>query len=80
MRYLPLLPLAPIVAVLLLSACSSTGGFVSPMQATKAERCAAYEAVLLAAEAGEVAPDLAARAKAFVSVYCQAEPMPRPAE
>lgn len=68
-------------AALLLAACGSEGGFVNPMEATKAERCAAYEAVLLAAEAGEVAPDLAARAKAFVSVYCPAgAPMPRPAE
>lgn len=75
MRYLLILP-----AALLLAACGADGGFVNPMQATKAERCAAYEAVLLAAEAGEVAPDLAARAKAFVSVYCPAGPLPRPAE
>lgn len=70
--------LLPVLA--LLAACSSTGGFVNPMQATLAERCAAYEAILLAAEAGEVAPDLAARAKAFVGVYCPAEPLPQPAE
>lgn len=76
MRAIFILPVA-----LLLAACSASGGFVSPMQATLAERCAAYEAVLLAAETGEVAPDLAARAKAFVAVYCPAgEPLPRPAE
>lgn len=80
MRYLPLLPLAPIAAALVISACSADGGFVKPSEMTPQERCdnAALALALVEANMPEGSATVE-RARVNFALICGA-PLPRPAE
>jgi len=72
MRYLPLILAAPLA----LAACAN---FEASTGLTKAEQCALAESVILLAEINEVAPDVLARAKLNIGVFCPAgTPIPEP--
>jgi hypothetical protein len=63
--------LAILAAVVGLSACSSTGGFVSPAEMTPMERCQNAEIILALMETNGVGPETLARARANVDLLCK---------